>query len=90
MSLLHTLSRAIFTGDKSWAWRRRMSLSGAAVGLAGFCHGTWFDHDIAHASIVLTNAIALFAAAVGAYTGAIVVDDHLKRKATNANLTGES
>ena len=82
-SLLHQLGRAVFTGDRSWAWRRRAALSGVATSLAGVIKAAFFDTDIAHASMVMTNCIGLFTVAMGAYTGAVVVDDHLKRKTEN-------
>jgi hypothetical protein len=88
MSLLHTLSRAIFTGNREWAWRRRGAISGGVTFLAGVIHSIWFDHDIAHASMVMTNCVTGFTAVIGVYTGAVVTDDHLKRR--NTNITGET
>jgi hypothetical protein len=78
--LLHALGRAIFTGNREWAWRRRGAISGGAMGLAGIATAIWWDTDIAHSSMVMTNSITLFLGSLTAYTGAVVVDDHLKRK----------
>jgi ABC-type Fe3+-siderophore transport system permease subunit len=73
------LSDAIFIGDPNWAWRRRVTFAGCAVALAGVIHATWFDHDIAHASMVMTNSWTAFAATLAIYVGMSTGDDHLKR-----------
>jgi hypothetical protein len=73
------LSNAIFIGDPNWAWRRRATFAGCAVFLAGVAHAIWFDHDIAHASMVMTNCATGFGATLAIYVGMSTGDDHLKR-----------
>jgi hypothetical protein len=75
------LSAAVFIGDPNWAWRRRVTFSGCAVFLAGVANAIWFDHDIAHASMVMTNCVAGFGATLAIYATLATGDDHLKRKA---------
>lgn len=79
------LCRAIFTGDRHWAWRRRAIFASVMTCLAGIIHSIFFDHDLAHSSMVMTNCATTLLATLGIYTGAAVTDDHLKRKAENGS-----
>lgn len=74
------LGAAIFTGDRSWAMRRRMVFAGCAVFLAGVVHSIWFDGDLSHATMVMTNCATGFGATLTIYVGLAVTDDHLKRE----------
>ena len=80
MTLFGHLWKAIFVGDPTWAWRRRIAVSSTAVMLAGVLNSTFWDHDVAHASIVLTNCIAGLSAVMTIYVGGVVTDEHLRRK----------
>jgi hypothetical protein len=80
MALWQALGNAIFTGERTWAWRRRMVFAGCAVFLAGVVHSSWFDPDLAHATMVMTNCATGFGATLGIYVGLAVTDDHLKRE----------
>ncbi len=73
------LGAGIFTGDRSWAWRRRVTFAGCAVFLAGIANSIWFDHDLAHATMVMTNCCVGFAGTLTIYAGLSTVDDHLQR-----------
>lgn len=81
MRFLHVLAHAIFRGDPAWAWRRRLTLSGGLMFLAGMANSIWFDADLAHASMVMPNCVTGFLGIFGAYAAAVVTDDHLKRNA---------
>jgi hypothetical protein len=80
VSLWRHLCKALFVGDPNWTWRRRSAISGGVMALAGFAHGVWFDAEIAHAAMVVTNSIALFMGCLGTYTAAVVTDEHLRRR----------
>lgn len=80
-ALFEALRHAIFIGEPTWAWRRRITVSGGLLALAGVANSIWWDADIAHASMVMTNCAALFTAILAAFGTMAVVDDHLKRKA---------
>lgn len=75
------LQHAIFTGDRNWAWRRRMTFAGCAVALFGVLHAILWEPDHAWGAVVLTNCCALFGATLTIYAGLATVDDNLKRKA---------
>ncbi len=79
-TIWQTLAGAVFTGEKSWAWRRRMVFAGCATFLAGVIHAIWFDHDLAHATMVMTNCATGFGATLAIYVGLAVTDEHLKRE----------
>lgn len=81
MNALHQLAAAIFVGDPRWAWRRRVTFAGCAVFLSGVVHSIFFDSDLAHASMVMTNCVAGFGATLTIYAGLSTADDHLRRKA---------
>lgn len=74
------MGNAIFTGERSWAWRRRMAFAGCGIFLAGCIHGIWVDPVLEHASMVLTNCITGFGATLTIYVGLAVTDEHLKRE----------
>lgn len=74
------LSKAIFTGERSWAWRRRMVFAGCAVFLGGVANSIWWDHDVAHATMVMSNCTTGFATTLATYVGLAVADEHLKRE----------
>lgn len=87
MSLWRAFGRSIFVGDRNWAWRRRMAFAGCGTFLAGIFHSIFLDHDIAHASMVMTNCVAGFGATLATYAGLAVADDHLKRKVPSQETT---
>lgn len=76
-----SVHNAIFIGDRNWAWRRRITIGGAATATACAIHATWFDKDLAHSTMVFTNAVNWFGVCLGAYTAAVVTDAHLSRRA---------
>lgn len=78
--ILRALSHAIFTGDREWAWRRRIVLWGCLVYLAGIVNAIWFDRDLAHATMIMGACSTGFAATLATYVGLAVADDHLKRE----------
>lgn len=80
MSLLRTIHHAIFTGDRNWAWRRRMAFLGCGVALYGVLHAILWETDHAWGAVVLTNCWAAFGATMITYAGLATADDHLKRK----------
>lgn len=79
MSVLRGLAASIFVGDVTWAWRRRMAFAGCGVFLAGVVHSIFFDRDLAHAAMVMTNSVAGFGATLTIYAGLAVADDKFKR-----------
>lgn len=80
MNFWQALYSGFFAGERSWAWRRRMVFIGCAVFLAGVVNSIWFDQDLAHATMVLTNCATGFGATLTIYAGLAVVDDNLKRE----------
>jgi hypothetical protein len=80
MSVWARLGDAIFTGDRAWAWRRRTAFAGCAVFLAGVVNSIWFDPDLPHATMVMSNCVTGFGATFAAYAGLAVADDHFKRE----------
>ena len=80
MGFVHILAGAVFTGEKSWAWRRRVTFTGCIVFLAGVINSIWFDPNLAHATMVMSNCQTGFGATLVTYTGLAVVDDHMKRR----------
>ncbi len=75
------LRRAIFTGDREWAWRRRFCIAGGLVALASFANAAFVDHDPVHSALVIAAARDLYIAILGVYVAGAVADDHLKRTA---------
>lgn len=78
--MFKALLAGIFVGDVNWAWRRRVAVSSAAVMLAGILHSIFWDHDMAHATMVMSNCQAGILAILTIYVGGAVWDDHNKRK----------
>lgn len=80
MSLWRFIGAAVFTGERSWAWRRRVTFVGCSVALWGVVHAIKFEPDHAWGAIVLTACSGLFLSTLGVYYGAAGYDDHQKRK----------
>lgn len=80
MSFWRLLSHAVFTGDRGWAWRRRVTFTGCAVFLYGIIHAIRFEPDKAWAAVVLTQCGLGFLSTLGIYAGLAGYDDHQKRK----------
>lgn len=80
MSLWQQLADAIFTGDREWAWRRRLALSAGAANISGILNSTFWDHDQAHATMVMSNCQTGLLAVLTIYVAAAVTDDQLRRK----------
>ena len=76
-----SLSAAIFTGDREWAWRRRVAISSAATMLAGIINSAFFDHDLAHATMVMSNCQTGLALVLSIYVAGAITDDKFKRDA---------
>lgn len=72
--------KAIFVGDANWAWRRRVALSSAAVMLAGILNSIFWDKDLAHATMIMTNCMTGLTLVFTVYVGGAIVDDQYKRK----------
>lgn len=75
-----TLSDAVFTGERSWAWRRRVTFAGCAMALACVAKAAWLEPDKAWAAVLLAQSWAAFGATLALYAGLSTYDDHLKRK----------
>lgn len=80
MSLWQRLSDATFTGDRAWAWRRRVIFAGCALALAGVVQAVWFEKDHAWGAVVLAQSWTAFGATVAIYVGLAVTDEHLRRE----------
>jgi len=79
MNFWQTLGNAIFTGDREWAWRRRMALASGFTMLACILNSTFWDHDLQHSSMVMTNAIAGLGLVMTIYVGGSIADAKFKR-----------
>jgi hypothetical protein len=75
------LRHAIFVGDPTWAWRRRLLFTGCAMALAGVATAQWFTPDTAWAAVLLAQSWAAFGATAAIYAGLATYDDNQKRKA---------
>lgn len=53
--MLRALAAAALFARGTWFWRRVMALAAAAVELTGILHATFGDHDLAHATMVMSN-----------------------------------
>ena len=78
--MFHVILKAIFVGDAQWAWRRRVALSSAAVMLAGILNSIFWDRDLAHATMIMTNCMTGLTLVFTVYVGGAVWDDNNKRK----------
>jgi hypothetical protein len=79
MSLWRALGDAIFTGDREWAWRRRVAITSAAVMHACIIDASFFDKDLAHSTMVMSNALQGLTLVMTIYVAGAVVDDKFKR-----------
>lgn len=70
----------IFVGDVQWAWRRRVAVTSAAVMLAGIINSIFFDHDLAHATMVMSECMTGISLVFTIYVSGAVADDHFKRR----------
>lgn len=50
------------------------------MALAGVAKATWFEPDKAWAAVLLAQSWTAFGATLGIYVGAVLYDDHQKRK----------
>ena len=80
MKFWSTLSSAIFTGEREWAWRRRIIFVGCALALAGVIQSIWIEKDHAWGAVVMAQCWTAFGATLAVYVGLAVTDDHLKRE----------
>jgi hypothetical protein len=80
MSFLERLGDAIFTGERSWAWRRRMAFAGCSVFLWGIVYAIRFEPDTARMTAILSFCVPGFGTTFAAYAGLAGLDDHLKRE----------
>lgn len=80
MSLWRLLGAAIFTGERSWAWRRRVTFAGCTVFLYGIVYAIRFEPDHAWGAVILSQCSLGFLSTLGIYAGAAGYDDHQKRK----------
>lgn len=80
MSFWQRFSDAIFTGERSWAWRRRITFAGCIVALASVAKAVWWESDKAWAAVLLAQSWAAFGATMALYVAAAGYDDHQKRK----------
>lgn len=80
MSLWRLLGAAIFTGERSFAWRRRVTFAGCAMALAGVAKAVWWTPDKQWAAVLLAQSWAAFGATLAVYVAAAGFDDHQKRK----------
>ena len=71
---------AIFVGEKSWAWRRRVLFTGCAVALSGVATAQWFTADTAWAAVLLAQSWTAFGATAALYAGLATYDDQKKRQ----------
>lgn len=74
------IGHAVFTGDRGWAWRRRVTFAGCATALACVVQATWFETDRQWAAVLLAQSWTAFGATLAIYVGAAGYDDHQKRK----------
>jgi hypothetical protein len=79
MSIWQTLGSAIFTGNREWAWRRRIAICSAATMHACFIQAAFFDTDLAHATMVMGNALQGLTLVFTIYVAGAVADDKFKR-----------
>lgn len=80
MSFLRTLQSAIFTGDRDWAWRRRIVIVTVAACLAGLARCTYWPMDAVTVALVLGTYKEILVLVIGLYVGGAIADAHLKRK----------
>lgn len=80
MNLLNRISHSIFTGERSWAWRRRVTFAGCTMALAAVAKATWYEPDKAWAAVLLAQSWTAFGATLAVYFGATGFDEHQKRK----------
>ena len=78
--MLRSILGAIFVGDVNWAWRRRVAVSTTAVLLAGILNSIFWDHDLAHSTMVMNSCVEGLWLVFTIYVGAAVIDDHMKRR----------
>ncbi len=86
--MLHLLARHIFVGEPGWSWRRRITLSAAAAFLTGIVNSIFVDHDLAHASMVMSNCSTGLVGTLATFGTMAVVDDHLRRKTEGPTVPG--
>ena len=79
MRLWQALGNAIFTGDREWAWRRRVAITSAVVWHACIIKAAFFDADIAHSTMVMSNAVPGLALVMTIYVGGSIADAKFKR-----------
>lgn len=74
-----SISNAVFCGDRNWAWRRRVAITTSITFQAGILYAIFWDADLAHATMVMSNCVTGQAGVLAIYVGGGVADDHLKR-----------
>ena len=74
------IGNAIFTGERSWAWRRRVIFAGCTLALASVVQAVWFEPDHAWGAVVLAQSWTAFGAVLAVYVGGALTDDHFKRE----------
>lgn len=84
--MFQALAHAIFAGERNWAWRRRVAITTSFTFQAGILYAIFGDHDLAHASMVMSNCVTGQAGVLAIYVGGGVADDHFKRQAENQRI----
>ena len=80
MSLWRKFLKAVFTGEKDWAWRRRMCFAGCAVFLWATVYSIVWTMDTARMTSILGFVIPAFSATLATYLGFAGYDAHKKRE----------